>query len=308
MSTSITIYNAPRGDEFKNFIKKILKLSNNISQKYIDLLTSKESIKSYESVFTTACCDPYNNYERFEQLGDVTINKFIVWYCYNRFPQLDCTLGVKIIARLRINYGSKSSFEKIADNLGFWEYISAPLERDTENPSKKCRNLNKKDLLEDVFEAFIGCTEFLVDKATRVGVGYAVVFDILSNLFDKIDMSLKYEDLYDSKTILKETLDTHKTLGTWVYINYRSESLTKTISELYLVPQGKSKKKIENPDKQHEKKFLPQPFWTLIGYGVGNKKDLAEQLSAKNAINNLKQRGIYKEIPKEYAYFENYDK
>ena len=60
-----------------------------------------------------------------KQMGDLTINKFIVNYSYKRFPQLKCTEGVKVVARLRINYGSRQSFSEIAEKLGIWNYISA---------------------------------------------------------------------------------------------------------------------------------------------------------------------------------------
>ena len=78
-------------------------------------------------------------------------------------------------------------------------------------------------MLEDCVESFIGVTEMMIDDVCRPGVGHAVVYDILKSIFDEIAISLKYEDLYDSKTRLKELFDYHKTtLGKLKYRNERN--------------------------------------------------------------------------------------
>jgi len=102
------------------------------------------------------------------------------------------------VARLRINYGSKDSLYKIAENLGFWDYISS---------SEDERSRNRKSLLEDSLEAFMGATEMILNKKFCNGVGYAVVYDIMKKIFDGMDISLIYEDLFDPKTRLKELFD-----------------------------------------------------------------------------------------------------
>ena len=61
-------------------------------------------------------------------------------------------------------------------------------------------------------EAFIGATAYILDNKIRQGVGYAIVYDILSSIFDSMEISLKYEDLYDSITRLKEMFDHFKDL------------------------------------------------------------------------------------------------
>ena len=221
MTTNLTtIYLGSRGQDFKNMIVGLLKRGN-LKAKYIDLLTDEKSLLAYGQAFTAVTADKVDNYERFEQIGDVTANKFIVWYAYRRFPQLDCTDGVKVVARLRINYGAKQFFAPLGEQLGFWPFISAA--EDGVERNMYYRNRNKKDLLEDCIEAFIGCTEYLLDKAFRPGVGYGIVYDILASIFDEIDMSLRYEDLYDAKTRLKETFDSYKNLGGWHFLDGREE-------------------------------------------------------------------------------------
>ena len=41
-------------------------------------------MNEYAKAFTAASANPDQNYEIFEQLGDVSANKFIVWYAYQR--------------------------------------------------------------------------------------------------------------------------------------------------------------------------------------------------------------------------------
>jgi dsRNA-specific ribonuclease len=140
-----------RGEKFTKFIQNLLARSN-LKRKYIEKLTEPESLQLYSDAFTHISIDPDRNYEYLEILGDVTCNKSIVWYIKERFPQLQNSDGVKVIARLRINLVSKKNFACLAEKLGFIDYISC----ETEIKEQK-----GKSLLEDVFEAFFGATEML---------------------------------------------------------------------------------------------------------------------------------------------------
>jgi len=189
------IYVGTRGKIFKDYIYNLLDTHADLNERTLDYVTNDENMKIISSAFTALSADSVNNLEVLEQLGDLTANKFIVWYMYKRFPFLKCHEGIKVVARLRINYGSKQSFYKIAEDLGFFPLISAS----TDDITRR-----KKKLLEDVFEAFLGAIELILDNDSVVGVGYHCVYNILSKIFDKMFISLKYEDLYDSKTRLKE--------------------------------------------------------------------------------------------------------
>lgn len=307
VETASQIYFGSRNNDFKNMLVSILK-KGNLKQKYINLLLDDKSMLEYNKAFTAASADPVNNYEIFEQLGDLSINKFIVSYAYKKFPQLNCPQGVKVVARLRINYGSKAYLAPFGEKLGFWPYISA-MEEGTE-PNKKFRNRDKKALLEDCMESFIGCTEYLLDTRFRVGVGYGIVFDILSSIYDDTNISINYADLYDSKTRLKETFDTFKTLGNLIYINNKkmgNDGYVVVTSSVYRIPpnnQYKSARTIKNNDGINE--FYPQQGWIQIGDGQAFTKPDAEKKSAEKAIENLKQQGIFKKPPEEYSFFCKY--
>ena len=268
MTEEVVIYNGSRGDDFREMIVNVLKLGK-MSPKYFDILTSEKSIREYDKVFTSSSADVKNNYQIYEILGDSTANKCIVWYFYRRFPQLHCSEGVKVIARLKINYVGKKEFATIGENLGFWNYITATVEE---------RNIKRKSLLEDVFEAFVGVTEYLLDEHFQVGVGYSIIYDIFENIFDKKDISLRYDNLYDSKTRLKEYFDTHQELGKLIYITDKDIETNIFVSNL-----------VTDTNRGR-----------VLGTGRATNKGDAEQIAAQAAINRF---GYIKEIPDFYKYF-----
>lgn len=270
----VIIYNGSRGNDFKELIFNLLKKAK-LKTHYINILLDENSLEYYNKAFTSDTADIENNYEVFEQLGDITANKFIVWYMHRRFPKLMCSQGVKVVARLRINYGAKQSFSNIADKMGFWDFITA-----SEEERSRC----KKPLLEDTFEAFIGVTEYLIDTKIRECVGYSVVYNILENLFNEIQISLKYEDLYDAKTRLKELFDFYgiEVLGTIKYESLKNmeEKITRAT-----ITQYKGNDRI------------------LLGEGIASLKIDAEQRAASKAIEFLKRKGFSKTVPEIYSFF-----
>lgn len=283
------IYFGSRGNDFKYFIIGLLK-KGNLKKKYRDMLTDDASMSIYASAFTSELVDPLNNYQVLEQVGDLTGNKFIVNYMYEKFPQLDCTEGVKVVARLRINYGAKQSFSEIARKLGFWPFISA---------TNELRQRKMKALLEDVFEAFLGATERILDKKKRIGVGYTVVYDILSTIFDDMDISLRYEDLYDPKTRLKELFDLHEdSLGPLIYKEYKEGMIT--FSSVYRVEGVKYE---ERPDGTLNKKKIIGGREIKFGEGFASLKTDAQQNAAASGIEVLKKQGWNKPTPEIYRMF-----
>lgn len=278
LETVTGIYLGDRGISFKRLISNLLKKAN-LKEKYVELLTDEDSMKVYAAAFTSEQVDENNNYQVYEQLGDLTGNKFIVWYIYKRFPQLRCAEGVKVAARLRINLGSKNSFCSIAENYGFWDYISA---------TNELRQRKKKSLLEDVFEAFLGATETIIDDNTKVGNGYGCVFKILSAIFDEIPISLNYEDLYDAKTRLKELFDIFgEKLGPLKYEEKREELIVNCM--IYRL-EG-----LSETNSNYRK--------VLIGQGSAALKADAEQMASSNALKNLALQGFVKYPPAIYAKF-----
>ena len=268
---------------FREFIVNLLDRSD-MKKTTTDLLRDDSNLQLFLKGFTHSTAFPTHpqyNYEVYEQRGDLTINKFIVNYMYKKFPQLDCPSCLKIVARLRINYGSKANLSKLARNLGFGRFIRA---------SDLAKEKDKDDsLLEDVFESFFGVVEkILDDNFNFVGVGYVVCYKILENIFNEIEnISLEYHDLYDSKTILKQMFeDSASSL-----INYKIEYKDNRLST------GLYNSQVVMIDKSNYLNILN------IGEGLLNIKNESQQMAAKNAILFLKNGGIEAKIPQEYISF-----
>jgi dsRNA-specific ribonuclease len=287
------IFLGNRGESFKCFISTLLK-KGSVTTKYIKMLTDIDAMRIYGSAFTSEVVDPHNNYQVLEQVGDLAANKFINNYMYSRFPQLDCTSGVAVVARLRIKYGAKNSFAEIARKLGFWEFISA---------TNDLRQRKMKPLLEDVLEAFIGATERIIDNRKRIGVGYAIVYDILASIFDEMEISLKYEDLYDGKTRIKELFDMHEgVLGPLVYKDQKRDLVQQ--STVFRVKGGKYEEKTEsNGNITVNKNKIIGGQYIKIGEGTASLKADAQQNAALDALSTLEKQGWSKPVPLIYQIF-----
>jgi dsRNA-specific ribonuclease len=267
--------------DFKNFLVDIFKKTS-LNITFIDKIFENESyIKFLKMAFTSESADSDVNYEVFEQLGDVTINKFIVWYSYKRFPKLLCKNGVQVVAKIKIKYISKDVFCKISQKLGFWKYIKASVQE---------RSRNKKALLEDTLESIVGCIEYIINDMTKDGLGNIYVYKLLKNIFDDIDIDIDYYNLSDSITLLKELFQCHKNIG---YLKNKHEILeTKNGNEL----EKLVKFSIYRIHKNREE---------LLGYGISSNKKDAEKKASKECLRVLSLRGIKKEPPKTFYDLDN---
>lgn len=258
---------------FQDKVRSVLRCST-LKKKYIDKITNPEGMRLYEQSFTHSSVSSIN-YEWLEILGDATLNKCIVWYINNRFPMLQNADGVKVIARLKINLVSKNNFSEIAERLGFLPFIRF----DQENMKTK---VNIKSMLEDVFEAFFGATELLIDKLVGPGSGYGICYHLLKNIMDPLPISLKYEDLYDPITRLKETFDIFRnTLRGQVRYENTREDYT-----------------------QHVKvfQFDPTTGWKrLLATASAPSLDDAKQKAAVSAIQRLAVEGFKRPVPEYYT-------
>lgn len=265
---------------FEELIKDVLSFA--LSEDEINSLITGKTLSLYRMAFTSKTIDKGKNYEMFEQLGDVSIGKFLVNYMYRRFPQLQTSEGVDIVAKLKIKYGSKEQLQSLGEELNFWTFIRA---------SEVERNADKKKLLEDVFEAFIGCTEYVIDDYISAldkinnygGVGYNVVYRILKYLFDEIDISLVYEDLVDAKSRLNELI---------TFIRHENKDPIKYKDDL-------------TNGKHHVQIIWYRKDGTVIlGQAEAILKKTAEEQAAAKAIDVLKNKyELYKPPPNWFIKF-----
>ena len=71
METEKLIYYGPRDEEFRQLIMSLLE-KGSLHPKYIKSLTDEKSMKHFGEAFTASSADSVNNYERYEQIGDVS--------------------------------------------------------------------------------------------------------------------------------------------------------------------------------------------------------------------------------------------
>jgi dsRNA-specific ribonuclease len=286
-----------RGDKFDRFITGLL--TESISALDIDVLktlTTLESMKEFSNAFTSKFIDWNNNYEIYEQLGDLSCNKFVVDFIYKKYPSLKTSSNIKISSRLKFLLVSKDTFSNIANELGFEPYISATNEQFA---------TKRKDLLEDCFEAFIGCVESIVDSKYPIGYGYRIVYNILKPIFSKISIPHTYEGLVDSNTRYSE-------LTMFIQKDYDIPNLFKmtsvlqgdinlstiTLSTQIFSKNPSLKNKIENILR------LDTRYPIVIGKGFSSMKDESIRLASADAILTLGKLGFTKSVPTEYQEFE----
>lgn len=256
---------------FSAFIRNLI-LPCRLDSAQLDLLTDSLGMRLYEKAFTHVSVNPKHNYEVYEQLGDITVNKFLVWYFHNRFSHnLNSPFGVKIIARLRIKYGSKQFLSELSERLGFWDHIQI---------AEAVSHGKRMSLLEDVFESFIGVTEYIIDQRIHPGLGYISCYRILESWFNPIPIDLSYEQLFDSKTRLKELFDLYREqLGVLIYECDKLPNLHSVVKVFHKMGS--------------ERKYICSATSPI-------NKSLAEQLASEQALQVLAQQGFSKEVPAEY--------
>lgn len=266
MNTNVNLSDFIYNKNLKLFIGGIL--SNlSLTDNEIQILLSDKCLQEFKNSLTCMTFDYNNNYEFYELLGDSTLNKCIIWYLKRRFPEFNRAGGVKYLTRLKIITISKEGFSSLADTLGLYKYIrSSPEEKQND----------KKKILEDVFEAFLGCLEHLVDEHIKLHKGYSIVYQLIEQLLDKKEFNTKYEDLWDAKTRIKELFDIRPNDKYWVNftaIKKQGETFFNCIVSVSI----------------NNKVFD-------IGSGIGRKKANSEQIACEDALKNLKNSGIFREF------------
>lgn len=271
---SIEIFHAPRDESFRNLIKSLLSRGR-MNPKYIEQILDMDM---YSKAFTHPTVDSENNYEFFEMMGDATVNCAIVWYLNKCFPHLHKPGGVKMIARLKINLVSKRTFGPLGEKLGLWPFVSA---------DQETRDNRMKQTLEDVFEAFFGVTCTLIDQRIKEGAGFKICYNIIKSIYDELiqPISLKYEDLFDAKTRLKETFDYPEFKEQLSNLKYTCEkNMEERMNYVTITAQTPYGHKV-------------------IGQGTGPLKPTAEQNAARDAIYKLRGMGFKRPVPDAFKEF-----
>lgn len=194
-------------NKFKTFIKDLISTRGNIDDSTAYKLIDDAGADRMKMAFTHSSMMGNSNYEFFEMLGDRSVNKAIIWYMYRRFPEMaNHEKSAMYMTALKRKYENKTNFGLWSRKLGFAEYI-----RYTELDYVQGKYINRvsmdSSMLEDCFEAFCGCLEDLIDSRIGLGVGYGVIYNIISTLLDEEYITTDLTKLIDTKTQLKETIE-----------------------------------------------------------------------------------------------------
>jgi dsRNA-specific ribonuclease len=299
--------------EMLDMITKILMTRGKLKPKYIvKLLETPQVLSYYERAFTHKSYDPINNYEFLEFIGDGTVNNCTKWYVSRKFKEYDLTQAPQEpFSRLTITIVQNKSLADIAKNLGFWSYLRS---------SMSIRQSTMKPMLEDVCEAFIGATQWVIDEYIGMGAGYAICYNIIESILDELPIikkfvqrrkqglpAIEYDAVCDSVTILKQTMEdsglNEQLIGRIIpNPNPTIIQMTDVQARNYLinnkglrVPKIKPAYRVMKPseyvtkredvligESTYKKVFVE--YWLQRGYMTGKANDLAFEPSNKHSI------------------------
>lgn len=177
--------------DFKTFIREQLSFAH-ISKKYIDRFTDEESMKIFVKAFTHPDQDKDNNYQVLEYIGDGIIKACLSQYIPARFPTIQ---REGIYSKIRRSLEAKKTLKTLADTQGFWPHVNAP---------REVLETKKNQVLEDIFEAFIGAMVSVIDHVLRLRLGYSYAYKYLELALNDIVIDTSLEALDDPVTRLNE--------------------------------------------------------------------------------------------------------
>lgn len=216
-----------------------------LTDKFIKLLQELEPINDKLIKKTIPLQD--KSYEVLEFLGDAIIHSVLAEYLYRRYPNAD--QGFLTTIRTRIEKGE--TLNKFSRKLGFDEY--AIISRNIELSGGRENNIN---IMEDIFEAFIGALKLETDYETC----QKFIINLIDTLIDFADL-INNDDNYKQLLMQYYHKNGYRTTPTYVLINTYDEKSRKKFEMIAKDPNGK-----------------------IIGKGISTSKTHAAQLAAKEAL------------------------
>ena len=228
-------------------------------------------LKEFKKCFVHKSVDEEDNWEFYECIGDSIVGASIMQYFPLKFPHLRNSASVKILARLKINVGSREYLAPISTNLGFDKFIKL-------GPEERLSNKHREDCL----EAFLGCLTLCInnhinpkeDISEYKSLGSSIAHKFMFKQLDKLKISLNPDDLWDPKSKLKELFD--KNQQNKLRYEYKeritSEDGTKCYTTFIYVT-------IDNKEE-------------MVGKGTHFDKKRSEKLAAKQALDTLQSKGL----------------
>lgn len=209
------------GENFKEFIASLLRRGR-VNEKHIEMMLTEENMKKALTAFTHKSIDTVENYEQYEFFGDPIVNEFVPFYIRQRWPRMK---SVKWLTKVKHNLISKKYLALLSRRQGLEDYIRVAPELQTKKgkpflvadakkmlESARFGELSGQmsvvayvSILEDVMEAFFGwLVEVVEDSGMSHGIAIQISHNILRSFFDNEEISIKYEDVFDAISRLKE--------------------------------------------------------------------------------------------------------
>lgn len=210
----------------KPLLFRILEKRSGMTIDSINLYLTDENMKQFNKAFTHESFDPVNNYEYLETLGDITLNKCVIWYFHRRFPNLkNMPRANKIMTNLKTKNVARDKFSQLARRLQFQNYIRY---KSSEDPKKQFRkSIMDNNMLSDVFEAVMGALEDVIDTTEKIPcIGATPVYNIVASLLDQDEFSLDLATVAEPKTQLMQGFSM-KGWSPVVFTDRRAEEITK---------------------------------------------------------------------------------
>lgn len=291
------------GEKFKDFIASLLRRGR-VNEKHITMLLSEENMKKALTAFTHSSIDPVENYEAYEFFGDPVINEFVPFYIRQRWPRIK---SVKWLTKIKHNLISKKYLALLSRRQGLEEHIRVASELMTKKgkpfqvaeakkmlESARFGELSGQmsvvayvSVLEDVVEAFFGwLVEVVEESGMSHGIAVQISHNILRSFFDNEEISIKYEDVFDAISRLKEIYESKSRGYRWP--NDKAYFVTQLENEKFKVdvygwPKGD--KKVTNENR------------VLLSSVTGFDKDDVKQKAAAAALQTLDRTYHITEAP-----------
>lgn len=204
-------------------------------------------LQLYRSAFchkSAVTCEPHKSYERLELLGDKVIDMVVTKLLFDMYPS-KCE---GFLTKMRTKLVSGQSLSRFARHLGLHRYIMM-------NDKALARGWNHNErILEDVFEALVGCIYLDCGLVTAREFLLKVIYMFVN--FDDLLIENNYKDL-----AMRTTQSMYKCLPVY---QYSEVVCPQTFTKLFAVYCY-----VNN---------VP------LGYGCHRNKKQAEQFAAREAL------------------------
>lgn len=163
-------------------------------QTHVNKLLDNNALEKYwKRAFTHSSADPDNNYELLEAYGDKTMDYCLTLYFRRAFG--DENLDAQKLNYIKREYISGPFQAALTRNLGLDAYIYY-------NPKIDL----KRNIEEDVLEAFFGALNCLADDTLGPGMGFLYCNNLFTKIYNSANIDLT-KIKKDDKTVLKELFE-----------------------------------------------------------------------------------------------------